>query len=580
MMKLLPISKLLTSDHTDDHLVALAADGLKCWNVFRRDIGVLAGRINKATGQSWLLVSDDAYALAVALLALLYTGRHPMLPSNLQSGHLVELAKSADGVLFHQIECPATAKGLAILDGDSSDDTAVLTPPDPESCGIQFYTSGSTGRPEAIRKPLHCLEAEVEVLERVFGRKAAQSVLATVPPIHIYGLLFRILWPLAAGRVFAANTVRFPGELVLAAERQSGSLLVSSPAFLKRALPVLDFDRLDSLLFGVFSSGGALPSDVAAAYNAKLRHKVVEIYGSTETGGIGHRTVTSEMPLQPWTPLPGVRVGLCSNLGAITVVSPFMPDPEEFKTGDRGETLSDGRFVIAGRTDRIVKLEERRISLVEIEDRLATCEEVSEVRVLSLAAPGRRAHLGAAVVPSERGWAILAAGGKHALREALQNAVSPHVEGLAIPRKWRFLRRLPETAQGKTTELALQSLFTLGMDRVTSPEILEREVDGRRARIKMSLHPELFYFDGHFDSISILPGVVQVDWALGYAREHFTLNGSFHRIEALKFFKVLPASSEVELGLQFDPEKRNLAFYYRRGDTVHSVGRIKFGAPV
>ena len=177
-------------------------------------------------------------------------------------------------------------------------------------------------------------------------------------------------------------------------------------------------------------------------------------------------------------------------------------------------------------------------------------------------------------------WAILAAGGKHALRESLQNAVSPHVEGLAIPRKWRFLRRLPETAQGKTTELALQSLFTLGMDRVTSPEILEREVDGRRARIKMSLHPELFYFDGHFDSISILPGVVQVDWALGYAREHFTLNGSFHRIEALKFFKVLPASSEVELGLQFDPEKRNLAFYYRRGDTVHSVGRIKFGAPV
>jgi acyl-coenzyme A synthetase/AMP-(fatty) acid ligase len=580
MINPVPISKLLRSDRADDHPVALAADGMRCWGDFRNDVGTLAAQINKGAGKSWLLISDDAYALAVALLALLYTGRRAMLPSNLQGGHLVELAKSADGVLFHQVEGPATANGLAILADHSNRDTAVLTPPDPESCAIQLYTSGSTGQPEAIRKPLRCLEAEVEVLESVFGGGAARSVLATVPPFHIYGLLFRVLWPLAAGRAFAANVVQFPGELAPAAERQPAPLLVSSPAFLKRALPVLDLNRLDGLLHGVFSSGGPLPSEVAAAYNSKLRHKVVEVYGSTETGGIGYRTVTSERPLQPWTPLPGVRVGLSIDMSAITVDSPFLPGPGEFKTGDCGEILPDGRFALAGRTDRVIKLEERRISLVEIEDRLASCGEVSEARVLTLAATGERAQLGAAVVPSEQGWANLATEGKHAFRQILQAALTPHVEALAIPKKWRFLRRLPETTNGKITEGTLQTLFALGMGRITSPEVLEREVDGDNARIKMSLRPDLFYFDGHFDAMAILPGVVQVDWALSYAREHFHLDGRFHQIEALKFFKVLPASSEIELVLQFNPEKRNLAFNYRRGDTAHSIGRIKFGPSV
>jgi 3-hydroxymyristoyl/3-hydroxydecanoyl-(acyl carrier protein) dehydratase len=274
--------------------------------------------------------------------------------------------------------------------------------------------------------------------------------------------------------------------------------------------------------------------------------------------------------------MPGVSVGLSGDMDAVTVVSPFLPGPEAFVTGDRGAILADGHFTLAGRSDRIVKLEERRVSLFEIEERLRARLEVAEVRVVALTAARKRVAVGAAVVPSEPGWVILRAGGKRALREILQTALKPHLEALALPRKWRFVRRLPETAQGKTADADVAEIFAPAMGRLVDPEILDCKAEGARVGISLALPPGLFYFDGHFDVAPILPGVVQVDWALAQARAHFDLAGNFHRIEALKFFKVLPAGAQVELELEFDAAKRRLTFTYRCGDVTHSAGRIKF----
>ena len=447
---------------------------------------------------------------------------------------------------------------------------------DARNCEIQLHTSGSTGRPEAILKPLRCLDAEVAVLEEVFGGCGAQSVLATVPPYHIYGLLFRVLWPLAAGRVLEAEAIRFPGELAVLVLQRPAPLLVSSPAFLKRALSVLNLGQLDARLHGLFSSGGPLDPEVAAAYNAQLRHKLVEVYGSTETGGIGYRSVTDAAAPPPWTPLPGISVALSGAADAITVTSPFLAMTGPFVTGDRGTILADGRFSLAGRSDRVIKLEERRVSLIEIEDRLKACSEVAEGRVIALTAAGDRVVLGAAVVPSGQGWEKLRVGGKRALTEILHDALKPHVEALALPRKWRFLHRLPETPQGKTIEAELAALFEPAMGRSVEPEILDCRTERGKAWVTLNLQPELFYFVGHFDEAPILPGVVQIDWALALARQHFNLEGAFHRIEALKFFRVLPAGVQVTLALEFDAAKKRLEFNYSSAGATHSAGRIKF----
>ncbi|MFP3656715.1 AMP-dependent synthetase, partial [Burkholderia sp. SIMBA_052] len=61
----------------------------------------------------------------------------------------------------------------------------------------------SSGRPKPIRKTLAQFNAEVHTLERQWGALVGDAtMLASVPHHHIYGLLFRVLWPLAAGRAF------------------------------------------------------------------------------------------------------------------------------------------------------------------------------------------------------------------------------------------------------------------------------------------------------------------------------------------------------------------------------------------
>ncbi len=555
--------------------VAFGQRGARDWRQLADEVGVLAAAVRRRGAGPWLIASDDAYEVALGLLATLHAGAAAVLPANLQPGHLAEIAAGATGVLADEPppDCPVSV--VPVRDLDAGAERLPLSPLDPGRAEIRLHTSGTTGTPIAVVKPLRCFEAEVAALDRLFADRGAQAVLATVPPYHIYGLLFRVLWPLAAGRVMARDTIRLPGELSAAVRDAPAAILVSSPAFLKRALPVLDLAGLDRHLRGLFSSGGPLPPEVAAAYNRSLTHPVVEVYGSTETGGIGRRTVMAAAAPPPWTPLPGVRLALDSEDGVLMVASPFLPAPGWHRTGDLAQLLPDGSFELCGRVDRIVKIEERRISLLALEQRLCESPEVDAARVLQLAAgQGGRPGLGAVVVPTAAGWQRLRAGGKEAVRASLLERLRPHVDGVALPRRWRFVRRLPESAQGKTAAAALVALFDGPRDGGRAP-VLERAEGADCARLRLRLSPELRCFDGHFDGAPILAGVVQLDWAIRFAGEHFALVPRVERIEALKFFQIIPAGALVELELRYDPDEGRLQFRYLSQERVYSAGRIQ-----
>src|SRR3546814_1110484 len=139
-------------------------------------------------------------------------------------------------------------------------------------------------------------------------------------------------------------------------------------------------DVCSSDLCGLFSSGGPLPPETAAAYNKALRHPVIEVYGSTETGGIGHRTVLDADAPPAWTPLPGVDVACDPELGVLSVASPFIADGGRYRTADVAEMRSNEPFGLHGRAARIGKLEERRVSLREREPRMAGGPEVAAAR--------------------------------------------------------------------------------------------------------------------------------------------------------------------------------------------------------
>jgi hypothetical protein len=69
---------------------------------------------------------------------------------------------------------------------------------------------------------------------------------------------------------------------------------------------------------------------------------------------------------------------------------------------------------------------------------------------------------------------------------------------------------------------------------------------------------------------------VQLHWAVLWARECFGLAASVLRLEVLKFQQVIPPGTEVSVALQWQPDKRTLAFRYESAAGHHASGRVVF----
>lgn len=93
------------------------------------------------------------------------------------------------------------------------------------------------------------------------------------------------------------------------------------------------------------------------------------------------------------------------------------------------------------------------------------------------------------------------------------------------------------------------------------------------------VEPEHPAFRGHFPDQPILPGVVQVDWALRLGQEAFGPLGDFLALEQVKFQALLTPLEPVELRLTWDGAIRELGFAYTSGPVRKSSGFARFAPP-
>ena len=258
--------------------------------------------LRRACGQTFALHIDDSLEFAAALFGAWQAGKTLYLPGDKLPATCGELRQTVDGFLgeFAPEWCP-----LAPKPEDATFDTDGFHRLDPDFVGLVLYTSGSTGAPQAIAKKLSQMAVEVATLESQFGDLVgASDVVATVSHQHIYGLLFKVLWPLAAGRAIHTRSFSFLEELT-AAPAERDCLLVSSPAHLKRLPENPAWAAASQRLTAVFSSGGPLPFEVARATERLLGLTPIEVYGSSETGGVAWRRQQAND--EAWTPFAGVR---------------------------------------------------------------------------------------------------------------------------------------------------------------------------------------------------------------------------------------------------------------------------------
>lgn len=542
-------------------LVALRAGERLDHARFAHDAGCWQAAFAQVPGPRVALYFDDAYDFAAALFGAWHAGKLPVLPGDAQLATVQRLLPQVD----------ACAGGLPRALQPAAAPAAVQRELDLHETRLVIYTSGSSGQPLAIQKRLAQLDAEVQHLQAVFGARIASDgeplVLSTVTHQHIYGLLFVTLWPLAAGRCIAVERIAYPEQMAQRLASQP-SVLVSSPAHLRRLPEALQWDAARSQLRAIFSSGGPLPPESAQQAHALLGHSPIEVYGSSETGGVAWRQRAHDG--DAWTPLPGVHWRLQED--TLWVQSAHLDGPDWWETSDRAKALDDGRFVLQGRADRIAKIEEKRVSLVAMEEALLATGDIAEARALLV--PGDAgSRLGVVAVPSARGWESLRAGGKHRFNEQLRAALLRGFERVVLPRRFRYLRELPVNTQGKATEALLLALF-----QPERPAVHWDERSAGQAVATLAVHAGLRVFDGHFPGARVLPGVAQLDWAAELAREAFALPPHFLRAEQLKFQQPVLPPLQLQLHLAWKPEAGYVSFRYTSGRGLHSGGRLVFGA--
>lgn len=601
-------------------------DGAKVLDraAFRARVAVLIALLQTQGAQRYALCIDDPFDFACALFALLACGKEPVIPANSTPGYLADLADAYDVVLTDadlplfelsaganlginaEAEVDADLDTLAHVNAAAAEQAGVATDTgignaqaasDPAATAtgtanaqaasahtsraaltidpqapLTLYTSGSSGRPKPIRKTLAQFNAEVHTLEQQWGALIGDAtMLASVPHHHIYGLLFRVLWPLAAGRAFDRAISIEPLHLQTQIEQCGAAVIVSTPAQLSRWPALPGFADLTPAPRAVFSSGGPLAFEAAQEYAAAYGAAPLEVYGSTETGGIAWRR---QDQTDAWQPLSGIEVRRDED-GALNVRSPHLDHAGWHRTDDKIAFDADGRFRLQGRLDRVLKLDGKRVSLPELEARLALHPYVAQAAIVPLAGASRE-RVGAVVALTDAGGAALRDEGRVALAKILRRHLAEYFDVVVLPRHWRFRVTLPFDARGKLPVAAVAAAFE---PRSEGVEVLAEARSGDTLHYELRVPPTLAHFAGHFPGLPILPGVVQVDWVVRLAADHLPAVRAVASIDRLKFMAPVSPGAVLALTLAHDAARRRLQFAYRAKGRECASGVIVYGAP-
>jgi acyl-coenzyme A synthetase/AMP-(fatty) acid ligase len=404
----------------------------------------------------------DRYHFTVGLAAALISGRVSLLPSSQAPEMLRQLRVFAPDVVSLSDE-PEASHGLPCMSypqeecraaADPAASMAVCPVPDVDAAQLVAYvfTSGSTGtplpHPKTFGRLIACVREQARRLELHTARWA---VLATVPPQHMYGFEASVLLPLAGGHALCAERPFYPADIAAALERlPRPRALITTPVHLRAllgsgvALPPADL---------VLSSTAPLSQQLAAETERRFDTRLLEIYGSTETGQIAIRrpTSTAEWRLWPGVSLEAQSDGTWARGGHIEQPT-RLPDLVELTGADR--------FLLHGRVADLVNIAGKRSSLAYLNHQLNSIPGVEDGAFFHVEPPGD-SHTGVArvaacvVAPSLGAEELLAA-----LRE--------RIDAVFLPRPLVFVAELPRNGTGKLPLSRLRALAAQAKSAATA----------------------------------------------------------------------------------------------------------------
>jgi acyl-CoA synthetase (AMP-forming)/AMP-acid ligase II/3-hydroxymyristoyl/3-hydroxydecanoyl-(acyl carrier protein) dehydratase len=570
MSTIIPLHRLLTADYPSEHIV--------CWHPSRTWAelqGMAAGivsQLSEPADKPWLLALDSAFHFAAALLACWQKGITPIVAPDTQPGTIQQLQPVIAGLLTDR-RIPEV--DTLIVSPIATDGLLTWVARAPQDRALELFTSGSTGIRQRIPKTFAQLANELAMLHQQWGsRLQGAAHFATVSHLHIYGLLFRLFWPLCGGGVFLDRSGLY-WEEILGQLPAGAASIISSPAHLIHLPQVAKRYRHDWRNIVIFSSGGPLGREAALHIAEVCGQAPIEVLGSTETGGIAFRQQTRSLDWL-WHPLPGVTIRVQN--GLLEVCSPFLPEPTAWlRTGDRAELVGEQRFHLRGRADQIVKLSEKRLSLTAMESKLSQHEAVEEARIILLPPQSHmeRSHLAAVVVLTQQGRRLLEGIGTFALIGTLRDHLMHEFEPVTLPRLWHFSEGLPYNTQGKVAAEDLLSLFQEPPhDQPTEPLLLAREDTNAGYILHCKVPEDLCYLRGHFPQVPVVPGVCQLRWVIQGIESYLGRTLHLTAMEAVKFHHMLFPGQAFFLEVRLDREASKWGYRIFSDEQIFASGRL------
>lgn len=395
-------------------------------------------------GAHVLNVCADRYLFTVGLAACLMTGRVSLLPST----HTAEVIRRLIGFApdaFCLTDDPACAIELPRFQFPplAREPVPWQVPmlPAAQLAAIVF-TSGSSGIPIPHRKTwgklARCVADGAPRLGLHEG--GAHTLVGTVPAQHMYGFESTVLLALLSGNAFSAARPFYPADIQAAvAAVPTPRVLVSTPVHLRALL--VDGTRLPRVDL-IVSATAPLSVELALEVEAHYGCRLLEIYGSTETGQIATRRTAESVSWHLWN-----NVRLVARDGQVFAQGGHVEQMTAL--GDVVELTAPEHFLLHGRTADLINIAGKRSSLGYLNVQLQSIPGVVDgVFFLRGSVTGRIgvARVAAAVVSPELSAAELI--------EQLRQRIDP----VFLPRPLIIVDRLPRNATGKVTREELQSL--------------------------------------------------------------------------------------------------------------------------
>ncbi|AUI66521.1 MULTISPECIES: AMP-binding protein [Glaesserella] len=240
-----------------------------------------------------------------------------------------------------------------------------------------------------------------------------------------------------------------------------------------------------------------------------------------------------------------------------------------YQQADAVEIYPNG-FELLGRIDRIVKIGDKRTSLVSVEQALVKHEWIDDCYI---GKHPEQQRLAAWVGVNSLGIQAFRDQGRKYVVEQLKSHLAQSQEKTAIPRFWRFTDKLPRNSQSKISRLEFDKIcVTEVLDPIWSSREIQENLQILRGKVPLDLH----FFKGHFANFPLVPGVIELQWTQDQITHFFGKEKAILRIDNLKYQKFLRPNDEFELILKWEATKNRMGFQLKTDGEMCGSGLFIF----